>query len=71
MGKSQSKEEIIIAQTGNNGTGANLSFGHMDLGIAVLVSIIIVIIIVWAYRRWRKNLSKAIRKEITRSTANL
>ncbi len=72
MGKTQSKEEVIIAQSGNS--GGVTADGHNANGIAAmdilkLVSCTLLIVgLVWSCcRRSKKALELKIRREITRS----
>lgn len=68
MGKSQSKEEIVIAQAGNSG-GQTTSQGVSLWEVVILLSvaIFVLIIIAYCYQQIKKNLTRKIRREIIRS----
>lgn len=76
MGKTQSKEEVIITQAGNSGgTTAEGNSGHgyslLEVCGIVTAMLIVAAIIVWCCRRSKKALEKKIRLEVMRSQEQL
>lgn len=69
MGSSQSKEEVIIAQTGNSGTTTTIS---LDWQIKDFLNVAFIILIIF-FTIWKliqcckKKIEKKIRLEVVRS----
>lgn len=73
MGKTQSKEEIIIAQAGNSGgvsafNGENL---HRDVLLVILCLVVLVAGIYYVRRKCKKYVEGKIRAEIARSRLSM
>ena len=74
MGKTVSKEEIVIAQSGNSGgatteaeNGKNYGYSLLEVCAIVSGMLSVVAIGIWFWRRSRKALERKIRIEIRRS----
>ena len=76
MGKTVSKEEIVIAQAGNSGgattgaeNGKGKNYGYSLLEVCAIVGgmLSVVAVGIWLWRRSRKALERKIRMEIRRS----
>lgn len=74
MGENQSKEEIIIAQSGNSGGNTNKanqneSEGYTLPEILGIVAIVVVLLagLIYLKNKLKKMIEKKIRKEITMS----
>jgi hypothetical protein len=69
MGKTQSKEEVIIAQAGNSGGETNGQSGFTTKNIMEIVSMLLVLIIIgtYIYEKCKKKLAKKINRQIRAS----
>lgn len=74
MGKTQSKEEVIIAQSGNSGGQTSTTSQENDKGVSrlevfmwIFCTIILAALFVYCCIRIKKGIEKKIRREIRRS----
>lgn len=75
MGTTESKEEVIIAQAGNSGGASNgTNFGSFNvaeiLGITAFIGILL-LVIAYCCRIYKKKLTKKIRRELSKSTEQI
>lgn len=65
MGSTQSKEEVIIAQTASGDATAKITRAEWIL--FSLVAIGLIVLMVWLYKRCNNSLRRTIRQEIRRN----
>ena len=70
MGKTSSKEEVIIAQAGNSGSTAQGETNRLSIRdiIEITFGVIMIAAVIWVlYGKCKKKFEKKIRKELQRS----
>ena len=74
MGKTSSKEEVIIAQAGNSGSNAQGEANRLSMRdtIEITFGVIMIVAVLWVlYGKCKKKFEKKIRKEMQKSMATI